>query len=102
MGWFQLDNCLILNIKDMALLLKKFFLRKEYDDVYVDIDVLNINTQGTKSEVFLNYWLDSEKKEKIYGDHYQLDFDKKSDLNAYTQAYNELKKLSAFTEAIDN
>lgn len=85
----------------MALLVKKVYLNKEHENVYVDFDVININSSGTQAEVFLNYWEDSSKSLKLYGCPYTVSFDKKSSLNAYTQCYNELKKLPDFSDAKD-
>ncbi len=85
----------------MALLFKKLYLNKEYENVYVDFDVVNINSSGTRVEAFLNYWQDSTKQLKIHGASYSLPFDKTSTDNAYTQCYKELKKLDEFSDAED-
>lgn len=84
----------------MALQLKQFFLQREYNDVYVNIDVVNATSDG-KANVFLSYW-DSDKKEnKFWGDRYEIPFDKKAEANIYSLAYNELKKLPEFKDALD-
>lgn len=85
----------------MALKLKAFFLQKEYNGVYVNIDAVGVHDSGTKATVFLHYWADETQKEKIYGDFYDVAFDKKSTVNAYTQVYNELKKLPQFLDSED-
>lgn len=85
----------------MALKLKTLFLQKEYSDVYVNIDTIAIHDKGTTATVFLHYWVDNTQKEKIYGDFYDIDFDKTSINNAYTQAYEGLKKLAQFSDSED-
>jgi hypothetical protein len=84
----------------MALKLKQFFLQKEYNDVYVNIDVADVH-DGNQARVFLSYWKDELQTEKIYGDYYDVPFDKKSSKNLYTQCYEQLKKLPEFSDAED-
>lgn len=84
----------------MAILLKKLYLNREYDDVYVNIDVVNVH-DGDAAEVFLSYWKDASKSEKIYGDVVSVPFDRKSDDNLYTQVYNHLKQNAGFLNSED-
>lgn len=79
----------------MALLLDKLYLNKEYSRVYVNIDVVNVH-QGNTAEVFLSYWRDSSKKEKLWGDVVTVPFNKSSNVNLYTQIYNALKNNNTF------
>lgn len=84
----------------MALILDKLYLNKEYSDVYVNIDVVNVH-DGNTAEVFLSYWKDSTKKEKIWGDTITIEFDKASNVNLYTQIYQGLKQNNRFIQVID-
>ena len=84
----------------MALLLKKLYLNKEYSDVYVNLDVINVY-DGNKAEVFISYWENAEKKNKIYGEHFTINFDRKSEVNLYTQVYQQLKNRIGFIETED-
>lgn len=85
----------------MALKLEKFYLQKEYNNVYVNIDVVNVHSNGTSAEVFLSYWESDEKKIKFYSDIKTIIFDKANTNNLYTNVYLALKTLPEFSDAID-
>ena len=82
----------------MALLLKKYYLRNEYDNVYARIELVSINNED--ANVLVHFW-NEDKTEIIHSWNYNIHFNKKAEPNLYTYCYDELKKLDEFFDAED-
>lgn len=82
----------------MALLLKEFYLKKKYDNVYAKIEF--VNTYDLTANVLVHFW-NEDKTEIIHSWNYLIDFNKKDESNLFTYCYKELKKLPDFSDAKD-